>query len=313
MTLNVQTNTVYGNWTNGSGVTLTNAATLTFSGGITQTITSAGKTFSGGIAVDTYGGTVQLADALNIGSNSLTVTNGTFTTAGYAVTAGSLLSTNSNVRAINLGASTISLSASTNHVNFATTTNLTFNAGTSTVNVNFSTSGNANYNWGALIWNNVTITNSSPFLYGFTTAGTFNNLTLTPLSSAGIQSFSFTPNITITGTLTCAGASVVRRVFLQSVSTGTPCTLTVNAISATDCDFRDINLAGAASGASPTRAGDCGGNTDITFPAPKTVYWNLAGSQPWSATAWAPGSGGTPAVNNFHWRKIRQCLITRVA
>jgi hypothetical protein len=29
------------------------------------------------------------------------------------------------------------------------------------------------------------------------------------------------------------------------------------------------------------------------------VYWNLAGTQNWSATAWAPGSGGSPDINNF--------------
>ena len=50
---------------------------------------------------------------------------------------------------------------------------------------------------------------------------------------------------------------------------------------------------------SPTRAGDCGGNSGITFPSPKTVYWNLAGAQNWSATGWATSSGGAPAVNNF--------------
>jgi hypothetical protein len=61
----------------------------------------------------------------------------------------------------------------------------------------------------------------------------------------------------------------------------------------------DITIAGTAAGGSPTRAGDCGGNSGVTFPAPKTVYWNLAGSQNWSATAWATTSGGTPALDNF--------------
>jgi hypothetical protein len=61
-------------------------------------------------------------------------------------------------------------------------------------------------------------------------------------------------------------------------------------------DFRDISM---NSGRSGTRLGNCGGNTNITFPAAKTVYWNLAGAQLWSATGWATSSGGTPAVNNF--------------
>jgi hypothetical protein len=50
---------------------------------------------------------------------------------------------------------------------------------------------------------------------------------------------------------------------------------------------------------SGTRLGNGGGNTNITFPAAKTVYWNLAGAQSWSANGWATTAGGTPAVNNF--------------
>jgi hypothetical protein len=111
--------------------------------------------------------------------------------------------------------------------------------------------------------------------------------------------YPFAGNQTITGTLTAAGASAVRRIMLRSSAVGTTRTLTVGTLSADDCDFRDITIAGTAAGGSPTRAGDCGGNSGVTFPAPKTVYWNLAGTQGWSATAWATTSGGTPALNNF--------------
>jgi hypothetical protein len=290
-------NIVYGSLTFGSGVTISGTSILTFSGGTTQTITSAGKTFTCPITIDTYGGTVQLADALNIGSRTLAVTNGTFTTAGYAVTANTLFSTNSNVRTINLGASTLTL-ATANFINFGTSTNLTFNAGTS--QINGTGSGSISFAGGSQTFYNVAYTSTgSSNTFIINGANTFNNLTITAPASAAIASLSFSANQTINGTLTCAGASAVRRIFLRSNTPGTPRTLTVNAISADDCDFRDINLAGTASGASPTRAGDCGGNTGSTFPAPKTVYWNLAGAQNWSATAWAPGSGGTPDINNF--------------
>jgi hypothetical protein len=295
MTLSVGTTTVYGNWTNGAGTTLTNPGILTFSGGTTQTITSAGKTFTCPITIDTYGGTVQLADALDIGGNTLTVTNGTFTTAGYAVNANSLSSTNTNVRTINFGASTVNAVAG---ANFATSTNLTFNAGTSQINVSDAGAGAINGGTGQT-FHNVSFTNTSPSNSALVSGiNTFNNLSYTAPSSTGISFLRFAANQTINGTLTCAGASAVQRVFLQSSIIGTPRTLTVNAISATDCDFRDINLAGAASGASPTRAGNCGGNTGITFPAPKTVYWNLAGGT-WSATGWCTASGGTPDINQF--------------
>jgi len=289
--------TVYGNWTNGSGTAFTGTAALTFSGGGTQTITSAGKTFSGAITVDTYGGTVQLADALNIGTNTLTVTNGTFDTKNFNVTVGSLASSNTNVRTITLGSSTVTISGATG-LNFAAFLNLTFNAGTSQIT---ASSNGLTFSGGSRTFYNVTFSGASAGSTVTLTgaSNTFNNLSITGPSSAGILQITCSGNQTINGTLTCAGASAVRRIFLRSDTIGTQRTLTVNSISATDCDFRDINLAGTASGVSPTRAGDCGGNAGITFSAAKTVYWNLAGAQNWSATGWCPSSGGTPDINQF--------------
>ena len=301
VTIDLNSLVCYGNLTLGSGWTLSGSSgTLTFSGDGTKTITSAGKTYTQAITVDTYGGTVQLADALNNGTGqTLTVTNGTFTTAGFAVTAGSLSSSANNVRTINLGASTLTLS-STSPVNFTTSTNLTFNAGTSTINSSITVGGNTSTNLGSLTYYNVSFTNGSTFSRTILGQNTFNNLTIAG-SGLGVymQSVLFGGNQTINGTLTCSGLGAVRRVFLQSDGNTYQRTLTVAAISATDCDFRDIILAGAAAGASPTRAGDCGGNTGITFPASKTVYWNLAGTQNWSATAWCTASGGTPDINQF--------------
>jgi hypothetical protein len=294
MTLSIGANiTIYGDWKNGSGTTISGSGTLIFLGRNTQTITSAGRSFNNAFTIDTYGGTVELADALNISSNTLTVTNGTFDTKNYNVTAGTLSSSNSNVRAITLGSSTVSLSSVP--ITFTTSTNLTFNAGTSQINVSAT---NPTLNGGGVTFYNLAFTSA------VTTAtivgeNTFNNFTFTGPASAGISTVSFSNDQTITGTLTCSGATAVRRIFPRSNTPGTTRKLTVGTLSANDCDFRDITIAGTAAGSSPTRAGDCGGNSGITFPAPKTVYWNLAGTQDWSATAWAPGSGGTPDINNF--------------
>jgi hypothetical protein len=41
------------------------------------------------------------------------------------------------------------------------------------------------------------------------------------------------------------------------------------------------------------------GNTNITFDAGKTVYWNLVAGGNWSANAWATSSGGAVATANF--------------
>lgn len=286
--------TVYGNWTNGSGTTITGTNTITFSGRNTQTITSAGKTFGQVFIVDSYGGTVQLADALNIGTNTLSVTNGTFDTKNYNVTAGSLSSSNSNVRAITLGSSTVTTSS--NSPVFTTSTNLTFNAGTSTLSVGGNTIAFAG---GGMTFYNVTFTGTTAAVKTITGANTFNNLTITAPASAGLMECANGANQTINGTLTVAGASAVRRVFVRSDTLGTQRDLTVGTLVADDCDFRDIEILGSAIGTAPTRAGDCGGNNNITFPAPKTVYWNLAGAQNWSSDGWATSSGGVPATNNF--------------
>ena len=292
----VATQNIYGNWTNGSITTLSGTQPLTYSGRNTQTITSAGRTFTQPLIVDSYGGSVELADALNIGTQILTVTNGTFDTKNYNVTATTLSSDNSNVRTITLGSSTLTLGAST-FVATSTTTNLTLNAGTSQIT---ATSTAPAFIGGGLTFYNLTF--SAPGLAtpaSISGANTFNNVSVTSNASAGVVNLTVSDNQTISGTLTVAGATAIRRIFLRSDTLGTARTLTVATLSATDCDFKDITIAGAAAGGSPTRAGDCGGNTGITFPVAKTVYWNLAAAQNWSATAWATSSGGTPAVNNF--------------
>jgi fibronectin-binding autotransporter adhesin len=299
MTLSVgNSQIIYGNWVNGSGTTISGngVRSFTFMGNGTQSITSAGKSFGSPIDVNSYGGSVELADALDTGGTALSVTNGTFDTKNYNVTASALSSSNSNVRTITLGSSTLSLSLSGTAVNFQTSTNLTFNAGTSLLNFSGSS---LSLSCGGQTFNNVSLNNTTASVCAITGANTFNNLTITATASAGLMTLSIFANQTITGTLTCAGATAVRRIFLQSSALGTARTLTVGTLSATDCDFRDITMAGAAAGSSPTRAGDCGGNTSITFPAAKTVYWNLAGAQNWSATGWCPSSGGTPDINQF--------------
>lgn len=290
--------TIYGNWTNGSGTTLSGAVTFTFAGRNTQTITSAGKTFTQPFTIDTYGGSVELADALNIGTNTLLIANGTFDTKNYNVTAGALSSNNSNVRTITLGSSTVTLSGTATPINFTTSTNLTFNCGTSSISSSYT--AGATFQMGGQTFYDITQggASASP-TNSFSGSFTCRNLTLTGPSSANIISYTFSANVTITGTLTCAGATAVRRVFVRSDTLGTQRDLTVGTLSANDCDFRDIEILGAAIGTAPTRAGDCGGNNNITFPSPKTVYWNLAGAQNWSATGWATSSGGTPALNNF--------------
>lgn len=287
---------VYGNFTCGSGTVLSDNAGLTFTGRNTQTITSAGKTFSGNLTVDSYGGTVILNGDLITASRFLIVTNGTFDTDGFAVTAGRLDSNNSNVRSIFLRTSTVILDGSI-PVNLFTSTNLTFDPGSS--NIQCTNTGSPTLNSGGLTFHNVSFIVGTGGSVTIESINTFNNLSVTAPTATNTYGVIFNADQTINGTFTVNGASPIRRLFVRSDTLGTTRTLTVNSLSATDCDFRDITIAGVAAGSSQTRAGNCGGNSGITFPAPKTVYWNLAGTQNWSATGWATSSGGTPNINNF--------------
>ena len=292
------TTSVYGSWKNGSGTTNTNSNTYVFSGRNTQTITSAGKTFSS-ITIDSHAGTVELIDTLNLSTNNLTVINGTFDTKNFGVTAGALSSSGSGVRTITLGSSTVNLSAST-FINFNNKTNLTFNAGTSQINATAASSVTLDAT--ALVFNNVSInTTLITAAHSISPGNTFVNFTVSAPSSAGLIRLRVGAGqtTTVTGTLTVAGSSAVQRIAVTSDIRGSQRTLSVGTLSATNCDFQDIALTGAAAGAAPTRAGDLGNNSGITFPAAKTVYWNLAGAQNWSATAWCTASGGTPDVNQF--------------
>lgn len=282
---------VGGSITLSAGMTYTHSGTIVIIGA--GTLTTAGKTFST-LTINGSGITVTLGDALTLGTRTLTIQTGTFNTANYNVTAGIITSNNSNTRTITLGSSTVTSQGAAG-LNIATSTGLTFNAGTSQINL---TTGSASLSATSQTFYNVSFTSSQAGTRIITGANTFNNLTLNA-SSSGLSALSINSNQTVNGTLTCAGVSAIARGFVRSDIIGTTRTITANAISADDCDFRDITLAGTASGASPTRAGDCGGNSGITFPATKTVYFNFASTANWNSTAWATTPSGTPNISNF--------------
>ena len=293
LTLNYASSALwYGSHTLSSSVTVSGTTTQAFFGRGTMVFTSAGRTITFQITVSGPGGTFQLADALNAGTAFITVVRGTFDTANFAVTAGSISSTFTSVRTITLGSSTVTLSGS---INFTDPTNLTFNGGTSQINLSAT---NSAVFGGSQTFYNVSFTSTAVGTRQITGANTFNNLTLTA-SGTGLTQLQIGGDQTFNGTFTCTGSSAIARGSVRSDAVGTTRTLTCAAASITNCDFRDITIAGAVAPISVTGGGDCGGNSGITFPAAKTVYWNLAGTQNWNATGWATTSAGTPNVNNF--------------
>jgi hypothetical protein len=138
MSLASASSAIYGNWINGTGVTLASAAELVFSGRGSQTITSAGKTFTQRFTINTPGGSVALQDAFTLNqsvSNVLTVTSGTFDANGYNVsltgTSSGVAASGTGTRSINIGAGTWTIAGASGW-RADTSTNLTV-TGTGTI------------------------------------------------------------------------------------------------------------------------------------------------------------------------------------
>lgn len=289
---------IYGSLTlPATGITRTYNGLITFRATSSKTITTNGVTLTSNIAVNGTGGTLTLGSALTCGS--ITVTDGTFDTASYNLTAGGLTIDGSLV----LGASIITL---TGGIFFGASS--TLNAGTSSITTSATNIqiGNAARSAGRTLYN-LTFSSSTPSAIAIFAAHTYNNLTFTTLTSTATVGISLYADQTVNGTLTVSGQNAISRYAFtgtQSNSGGPDTfatrTLTVNAASSlTDVDFAHITVAGASSPLSGTRLGDATGNTNITFPAAKTVYWNLAAGGAWTATAWATSSGGAVAQTNF--------------
>jgi hypothetical protein len=267
------------------------------SGTGTVTFTNGGVS-AGATTINNADITLSLGAAFSSAAN-LILTAGTFTTNNYNVTVSQITSSNSNVRTINLGSSTVSLN-STLFIEFSTSTNLTFNAGTSQIN---ATTGSPQLRGGGQTFYNFTFTSATLASGTISGANTFNNLTISGRISSGIGKLDFNANQTISGTLSLppgAGANATCRIMLRSTVLGTQRTLSAAAMSATDVDFQDILITGAAAPLSGTRLGDCKGNSGITFDAAKTVYFRGTGSDNWgSGTNWSATSGGTADSTQF--------------
>ena len=282
-------------WTGGVGALVTFRATTT---GKTVTtngvnLTNTALTFNG------VGGAWTLGSALTYGTSVfLLVINGTFNTGNFNITGGGVAVNAVGTQAINLGSSTLSFGASV-AINFTQTAGLTFNAGTSQITCS---GGSQTFAGGAQTFYNVSFTGAASGTTVITGANTFNDLNQTSRSATGLRTVSLGANQTVSGTLTLGAANTsIRRIQVQSDIIGTQRTITLNGTLATlaDCDFRDIATAGSVGTWTGTRLGNGLGNSGITFPAAKDVYWNLAAGGSWSATGWALSSGGAVDANNF--------------
>ena len=280
-----------------TGTLWSSTGTITFSSTSTgRTVTTNGVNFEPQIIFSGVGGGWTLGSALT-SKNFVTLSAGTFDTGNYNLTlstgSGFLETSGASTKTLNLGSSTVTAYAL--FVTAGTESSLTLNSGTSTL-ILYGTGSNCYF--GSKTYYDVSFTGTTGFP-NILTFGNFRNLSFAaPVSE--YRSIQLTGNATITGTLTVsAGAIPARRTFMRSSTVGTTVTLTCNAFSGDNVDFRDITITGAAAPITGSSLGDCKGNSGITFTSPKTVYWNLAAGGLWTATAWATTSIGAPADANF--------------
>jgi hypothetical protein len=284
-----------------TGLTRTYTGFITLSGSTSGlTLTTNGVALASAITVNGVSSEWSLGSALDAGSTSFTITNGSFKCVTYNLTASQIASDNQNSRTIDFGSGTHTLSGSSPvSLGSTETTRANLSVVPGTAQLNFSSANPSPFGNNQTFYN-VAFTSTSAGTVTINGANSYNNLSFTGITSAGLKVISVTANQTITGTFTCsAGTNATMRHFVRSNTLGTTRTLTCAAVSLTDVDFRDITIAGAAAPATGTRLGDCKGNSGITFTAAANKYWNLAAGGNWSATGWATSSGGSPAVNNF--------------
>ena len=293
--------TVTGSMTLISGTTYSATGLLTFNSTTTgNTITTNSTSISAPVVFDGVGGYWTLGSALST-TNTLTLTTGTLNTStnnyGLTATAGIFISNNSNTKSMLWNASTIVTSS---FYNYSQMTNFTFTPGTSRLVFGQTYTGATIYNistTNTLTFYNVDNSVNSPNLIEtFSGALTFNNLSLSPGSSRITLNVFIYNNITVNGTFSIdSGNQPHKRTLITNPIKGTPVTITAAAVLLLDADFEDIVGAGAATW-SGTRLGNCGGNSNITFPAAKTVYFSSTTGGNWSAGLWSNSSGGVPPV-----------------
>jgi len=285
-----------GNWIGSSSVTVAGTTTVTWQARTgTQQITSAGVTWTTTMQFNAIGATVQLQDAMNTGTNGLTLTAGTLDTNGFSLTTVAISSNNSNTRTLTLGASTVTISGAT-PMDFTTSTNATLNFGTSTVNITNQTPALVTVLPTGLTFYNFNFTNTSGGATSVPGSSIWNNISITSPTS-GNKRFNIGPSsfFTVNGTFTIGTSNApANRILIGGTDSLNARTVTVATMATlSDVDFVGITAAGTSAPWSGTRLGNVGGNSNITFPAAKTVYWNLAAGGDWSSTAWALSSGGT--------------------
>jgi hypothetical protein len=253
---------IYGNWINGTGTTLTGAGTLLFAGRGSQTITSAGKTFTQRIIINTPSGLVTLQDAITTtysGNNAIDILQGTFDAVSYNVTisSGGLDTTSSgNIRSISVGSGLWTIASIGGGWSAGISTNLTV---TGTGTIKLTSAFAKTFAGGGIDYSGITLDQGGAGTLTITGNNTFANITNT-YGSTGATTIAIgtttqrVNNFAASGelgkVLTVTGASAASPGTLIYTGSGTATASTVDYLTVTGIrayDLTDTWYAGANS------------------------------------------------------------------
>jgi hypothetical protein len=260
---------VFGNWTNGTGITLSGTGLLNFAGRTAQQITSAVKTFTQPITINSPSGSVTLQDALTTGTGvTTTLTNGTLDLNGQTLTVGTAFTTATGTKNLTFnGGTLVCPTAATTAFNNAVPTGFTTTAGTGTGTISMTAATAKTFVGGGSTFN-CTLNQGGAGALTITGSNTFSNITNT-YKSTGATSILFTAATTSTFTDWNASGESTRLLTIGSV---TAASHTLSKASGTvSADFLSISRSTATGGAgwyAGANSTDGGNNSGWIFTAP---------------------------------------------
>jgi hypothetical protein len=271
MTLATSTNGVliFGNWTNGTGITLSGTGSVSFIGRTTQQITSSAKTFTQLININTPNGSVTLQDALTQSSTNFTqLLNGSLDLNGFTYTVGTRFTTGTGTKNITFnGGTLICPDPNTTSFNNAVPSNFTTTAGTGTGAISMTAATAKTFVGGGSTFN-CTLNQGGAGALTITGSNTFSNITNT-YKSTGATSILFTAATTSTFADWNASGESTRLLTIGSV---TAASHTLSKASGTvSADFLSISRSTATGGAgwyAGANSTDGGNNSGWIFTAP---------------------------------------------
>lgn len=252
---------------------------------VTQTLTTNGVILRANLVINGVSNVVVLngnIDLTNTAESIITLTAGTFNTAGYSIIASSISSSNTNNRTLTLSSSLITLTGTGNVLQFGTMTNLVLNANTSNIylsDVSASTKTIAHGSSLTLYDLTIAPTGSGAIIFGA------NPLTLHSLNlNGGSKTLQFTAGVGSTTTIAPGGWNVNGTSGnLVSITSGTPgsqayLSVASGVVTGRYLSIIDSNAAGGAS-FQAINSTDAGNNTGWVFSTELTRYTNRVGQK----------------------------------